>query len=90
MGMHSNSISKRVLDFLRKNAPHTYNARTVYRCLYPKNKIIDKKKITAVKVALSRLVKNGKIRRVTKGFYQAKIDFALIHQLENPLPHFMV
>ncbi len=84
MSRHTNSIPTKVLRFLRKNAPSQYNCKTIYRHIYPKDNKIDDKKLGNIKVALCRLKENGEIRRVTKGFYQAKIDLTLLHQLENP------
>lgn len=81
MGMHPNSTTKKVLNFLRKHVPHSFNAQTICRCLYG-NK--SKDKINAVKVALHRLWKKKRIKRISRGFYQAKIDLSLLHQIENP------
>ncbi len=83
--MHSNSQTKKVLDFLRKNAQHEYNANTIDRTLLgEKDYKKDKKRIGTIKTILSRLTKQGKISRTKRGFYQANIDISLLHQLENP------
>lgn len=74
--MHSDSQMKRILDFLRKNAPHSYNAKTIHRCL--------KIPINSAKVCLYRLENKGKIFCDDKGFYAAYIDISLLSQLENP------
>lgn len=74
--MHSNSQTKKIFDFLRRNAPHPYNAKTICRCL--------KIPINSVKVCLHRLEKQRKIFRDCKGFYAAYIDISLLSQLENP------
>jgi len=74
--MSSNSAVKTVLDFLRKNAHHSYNVKTISKCLHiPENN---------VKVSLNRLSKQNKISRQCRGFYQSNIDISLLHQLENP------
>lgn len=83
--MHSNSQTKKVFDFLRKNAPHDYNAKTIDRMLFgEKDYKKDKKRMGTIKTILSRLVKQGKISRVSRGQYQANIDISLLHQIENP------
>jgi len=74
--MHSNSQAKRILDFLRKNAPHAYNAKTISKCLHIPEK--------AVRVSLYRLYKQGEIDRQCRGFYWANIDISLLRQIENP------
>ncbi len=74
--IQSNSQTKRILDFLRKNVPHSYNAKTIHRCL--------KIPINSVKVCLHRLEKKRKIFRDSKGFYAAYTDISLLDQLENP------
>jgi len=74
--MHSNSQTKKVLDFLRRNAPQSYNAKTISKCLHIPEK--------TVKVCLYRLFKKDKIIRYCRGFYQANIDISLLHKLENP------
>ena len=74
--MHSNSQTKKVLEFLRKNAPRPYNAKTISKCL--------KIPLNSVKVSLHRLVKQDIIFCDTPGFYVAYIDISLLSQLENP------
>jgi len=83
--MHINSHTKKVLDFLRSNANHPYNAKTIDRAIYGKKDYKnDKKRMGTIKTILSRLAKNGTIRRVSRGFYQANINTSMLHQLENP------
>lgn len=83
--MHINSQAKKVLDFLRCHANHSFNAKTIDRCLYGKKDYMrDEKRIGTIKTSLTRLVKKGKINRVSRGFYQANIDISLLQQLENP------
>lgn len=83
--MHINSQAKKVLDFLRCHANHSFNAKTIDRCLYGKKDYLkDEKRIGTIKTILTRLVKKGKINRVSRGFYQANIDISMLHQLENP------
>ena len=83
--MHSNSITKKVLDFLRKNVPHTYNAKTIDRCLYGgKGYKKDVRRINTIKTILCRLTKKELIARTDRGRYQANIDISLLYKLENP------
>ena len=74
--MHANSQTKKVLDFLRKNSPHSYNAKTIHKCLDISEQ--------SVKVCLHRLSNKNKIFRDSPGFYAAYIDISLFSQLENP------
>lgn len=69
---------QRVLNFMRKNAHHEYNAKTLGRLLK-----LDENKI---KVYLNRLHNKGFINRVEKGMFKAVCDLAVIrsNQLENP------
>jgi hypothetical protein len=74
--MHSNSQIKRVLDFLCKNVRYPYNTKTISKYLHiPEN---------TVKVSLHRLLKQNKIYRDDRGFYQAYVDISLLSKLENP------
>ncbi len=74
--MHSDSQTKKVLDFLCRNAPQMYNVKTISKCLHISEQ--------TVKVCLYRLSKQNKISRHCRGFYQANIDISLLQQLENP------
>lgn len=74
--MHSNSQAKKILDFLRRNAAHSYNAKTISKCVGIPEK--------AVKVYLHRLCRQDKIDRQCRGFYRANIDISLLQQIENP------
>jgi len=74
--MHSSSQTKRILDFLRKNAPHSYNAETLSKIL--------KIPLNSVKVALHRLVEKNGIFPDSPGYYAAYIDISLLSQLKNP------
>ena len=69
---------QRVLNFMRKNAHHEYNAKTLARILR-----LDPNK---VKVYLNRLHNKGIILRVDKGVFKAACDIAVIrqNQLEHP------
>lgn len=70
--------TNRVLVFMRKNAYHEYNAKTLSRIL----KLSENK----VKVYLNRLHNKGSILRTTKGFYKATADMTVLRQqqLTNP------
>lgn len=70
--------TKRLLNFLRKNAYHEYNAKTVARHLRISENM--------VKVYLNRLHNKGLILRTTKGFYKAHADITVLReqQLKNP------
>ena len=70
--------TQRLLTFMRKNAHHEYNARTVSKILK-----LDENKC---KVYLNRLHNKGLINRVDKGMYKAVCDLAVVrnNQLESP------
>jgi len=74
--MHSASQTKKVLDFLRKNAPQQYNAKTLSKIL--------KIPLNSVKVSLRRLVEQRRLFLDSPGFYVAYIDISLLSQLDNP------
>lgn len=74
--MRNNSQTSKILDFLRRNAPRSYNSKAIHNYLDIPEK--------SVKVVLHRLVKKRKIFRDSKGFYAAYIDISLLSQLENP------
>jgi len=74
--MSSNSSSKRVVEFLIKNFPQSYNAKTLSKLLHIRE--------STVKVILNRALNAGKINREFRGFYQANVNRQLLSQLEDP------
>lgn len=70
--------TQKILNFMRKNAYHEYNAKTLSRILK-----ISTQKVT---VYLNRLHNKGVILKTTKGFYKACADMTVVrqHQLTNP------
>lgn len=70
--------TQKILNFMRKNAYHEYNSKTLSRILK-----IDSKKIN---VYLQRLLNKGVILKTAKGFYKASADMTVVrqHQLTNP------
>jgi len=62
-----------------------YNAKAIYNAIYgSKNKPADKKVIAKIRTELKRLSDRNKIRRRTRGFYQAKAIPKVLSALENP------
>jgi len=70
--------SKKILRYLQKNLPYSYNVKTLFRAF--KGEISE----NAIKQVLHRLGKKNKIQRETRGFYRAKVDANTIHFLETP------
>lgn len=70
--------TQKLLNFMRKNAYHEFNAKTLSRHLK-----INVKKVT---VYLNRLHNKGMIQRTGPGFYKAVADMTVLrqHQLSNP------
>jgi len=70
--------TKRLLNFMRKNAYHEFNAKTLSQLLK-----ISKPKIN---VYLKRLLDKGQILRVAPGFYKATADMTVVrqNQFTNP------
>lgn len=78
-------MTKKVLNFLRKNVPHSYNVKTIDRCLYGgKDYKKDVRRLNTIKTILCRLTKQELITRIDRGCYQANIDISLLHRLESP------
>lgn len=70
--------TKRLLNFMRKNAYMEYNAPTLSRMLkIPKDKL---------RVYLNRLHNKGHIIKTTKGFYKAIADMTVIRQQQFTNP----
>ena len=72
------SNGHKILGYLQKNLPYSYNTKTLYRVF--KGKISE----SSIKTELSRLVKKDKIQRESRGFYKAKVTAGTLHFLENP------
>lgn len=70
--------TKKLLNFMRKNAYHEFNAKTLSQLLK-----INKQKIT---VYLNRLHNKGSIMKTAPGFYKASADMTILrqNQLLNP------
>lgn len=69
---------QRILQYLQKNLPYSYNAKTLYRVFK------GKMDYGTIKTELSRLVKDKKILRETRGFYIAKVAPETLRFLEHP------
>lgn len=67
-----------IKKFLQNNIRYSYNAPTIYR------KLNGKIPLNTIRIELKRLCDRGEIRRVSRGFYQAKVDMETINLLENP------
>ena len=78
-------LSDEILDILQNNPRCQYNAYAIYTNLYRSKKgVRDNKKIAKIRTELKRMVDRKQIRRVHRGFYQAKPCPKVIKKLENP------
>ena len=73
-------LSDEILDILQNNPRCQYNAYAIYTNLYRSKKgVRDNKKIAKIRTELKRMVDRKQIRRVHRGFYQAKPCFKKIN-----------
>jgi len=72
------TASHQIKIFLEKNIQYSYNAPTIYQ------KLQGRIPLNTIRSELTRLYENGKIRKVGRGFYQAKVNKENIDLLENP------
>jgi len=73
----SNHTAK-VLNFLQKNIRYSYNAPTIYRHLN------GKIPLNTIRQILRRLTEEKKIIKLTRGFYQGKVNSKVLKILEKP------
>lgn len=79
------SLSDEILNIIEENPRCQYNAYAIYTTLYRnRNQARDYKKIAQIRTELKRLSDRKKIRRMHRGFYQAKPTPKIIKKLENP------
>lgn len=79
------SLSKQILEVLQENPRMQYNAKALYDVLYgSRDNPTDKKMVAKIRTELKRLSDRNKIRRRSRGFYQAKAIPKVLKALENP------
>ena len=83
------SLLCKVEAVLIDNPRMSYNAKGIFNSIYGSKKFHMKPTeikpvIAKIRTILKRLVDNKKIRRKTRGFYQAKPSPKIIQKLENP------
>lgn len=76
--MAVSSVSQKLLRFLQKNLPYSYNAKTLFRSF--KGDIPQ----STIKTELYRLLKSNKVVKESRGFYRAKVSPELLHIIEKP------
>lgn len=69
---------QKIIDFLGRNLPYSYNAPTLYK------EFKGKMPINTIRSTLRRLETEKKIHRESRGFYKAKVNAETLHFLENP------
>lgn len=70
--------TERVLTFLQNNIRYSYNAPAIYRHLQ------GKIPLNTIHQCLKRLHENKQIIKITRGFYQAKVNTKVLNLLERP------
>lgn len=83
------SLLRKVEVILIDNPRMSYNAKGIFNTIYGDKRFNMKPTeimpiIAKIRTILKRLVDNKKIRRKTRGFYQAKPSPKIIQKLENP------
>ena len=83
------SLLCKVEAVLIDNPRQSYNAKGIFNTIYSDKRFNMKNSeikpvIAKIRTILKRLVDNKKIRRNTRGFYQAKPSPKIIQKLENP------
>jgi len=79
------SLSSQIIAVLENDPECSFNSKGIYNVLfYQRNKPTDKKKLAKIRTELKRLSDRNKIRRETRGYYQAKPTPKIIKKLEDP------
>ena len=70
------TANRTILDFLKKNPTHSYNAKSL--------EYYTKLNINTIRSELRRLHEKGLVHRQSHGFYRVKMDAETLYYLENP------
>ena len=79
------SLSFKILSIINSNPRQTYNAKTIDQVLEGKyNYHKDERRIAKIRTELNRLADRSKIRRMKRGYFQAKANLETIAMIESP------
>ena len=82
----SSSFELKCLNILKSNPRQQFNAQTIDQVLSGKlNYHRDLKRIAKIRTALNRLADKSKIRRMKRGYFQAKANLETIAIIESPM-----
>lgn len=82
---NSSSLSFKILSIINSNPRQQYNAKAIDQVLEGKyNYHKDEKRIAKIRTELSRLADRSKIRRIKRGYFQAKATLEIIAMIESP------
>ena len=85
ISVNSNSLSNKILSIINSNPRHKYNAKSIDQVLEGKyNYHADEKRIAKIRTELNRLANRSKIRRTSRGKFQAKARLETIAMIESP------
>lgn len=79
------SLGAKILSIINSNPRMKYNARSIDQVLQGKyDYVVDQKRIDRITTTLLRMADRGKIRRIRRGFYQAKASLETLSIIETP------
>jgi hypothetical protein len=83
--INGDSLAFKILSIVNSNPRHKFNAKSIDQVLegnYNYHK--DEKRIAKIRTGLARLADSSKIRRVSRGSFQAKANLETIAMIESP------
>lgn len=83
---HNNdTLSCKVLSIVNSNPRQQYSAKTIDQVLEGKyNYDTDEKRIAKIRTELKRLADRSQVRRIRRGYFQAKANLETIAMIESP------
>lgn len=82
---NSNNLAFKILSIVNTNPRQQYNAKSIDQVLEGKyNYIKDNRRIAKIRTVLNRLADRSKIRRMRRGYFQAKANLETIALIESP------
>lgn len=81
----SHPLNFKILSIINSNPKQQYNAKSIDQIFEGKyNYIKDERRIAKIRTALNRLADKSKIRRMKRGYFQAKATLETIALIESP------
>ena len=82
----NDSLNNKILRIINSNPRQQYNVKTIDQILEGKlNYYPDEGRIAKIRTELNRLANRSKIKRMKRGYFQAKTTLEIIAQIEDPL-----